>query len=39
VDPVEDCIEKLASLHALMHSGAITAEEYELKKAELLARI
>jgi len=39
VDPVEDCIEKLASLHALMHSGAITAEEYELKKAELLSRI
>ncbi|MEY3763927.1 MAG: hypothetical protein RLZ42_587, partial [Armatimonadota bacterium] len=39
VDPVEDCIEKLASLHALMHAGAITAEEYELKKTELLARI
>lgn len=39
VDLVEDCVEKLASLHQLMQAGAITLAEYEAKKIDLLSRI
>jgi hypothetical protein len=36
---VSDAVEKLASMHELMKTGAITPEEYEKKKAELLKQI
>ena len=32
-------MEKIKQLKDLLDAGAITAEEFELKKAELLARI
>jgi len=36
---VSDAVEKLASLHELMKAGAITEEEYEKKKVDLLKQI
>jgi|GEM_PF-1187675 Uncharacterized protein/domain associated with GTPases len=36
---VSDAVEKIASLHELMRAGAITPEEFEAKKAELLKQI
>jgi uncharacterized protein (DUF697 family) len=36
---VSDAVEKLASMHELMKTGAITPEGYEKKKAELLKQI
>ena len=37
--PAEDVAGKLGQLADLRDGGAITAEEYEAKKAELLARL
>lgn len=39
VQVVESPAQKLASLADLRDRGAITAEEYEAKKGELLARV
>jgi uncharacterized protein (DUF697 family) len=36
---VSDAVEKLAGLHELMKAGAITEDEYEKKKADLLKQI
>jgi uncharacterized protein (DUF697 family) len=36
---VSDAVEKLASLHELMKAGAITEDEYEKKKIDLLKQI
>jgi len=36
---VSDAVEKIASLHELMRAGAITKDEFETKKAELLKKI
>lgn len=38
-ESVSDAVEKLASLHELMKAGAISLEEYEAKKRELLSKI
>jgi uncharacterized protein (DUF697 family) len=36
---VSDAVEKIAGLHELMRAGAITKEEFEAKKADLLKQI
>jgi uncharacterized protein (DUF697 family) len=38
-EPVADAVEKLASLHELLRLGAISQEEYDAKKRELLGQI
>jgi len=38
-EPVADAVEKLASLHELLRIGAISQEEYDIKKRELLGQI
>ncbi len=37
--PVSDAIEKIAGLHELLRAGAITQEEFDAKKAELLKKM
>ena len=39
VAPVQDPYELLGKLKALLDQGAITADEYDAKKKELLARM
>ena len=36
---VSDAVDRLAQVHELMKAGAITPDEYEKKKAELLKQI
>jgi uncharacterized protein (DUF697 family) len=38
-EPVADAVEKLAGLHELLRIGAISQEEYDAKKRELLGQI
>ena len=38
-ESVSDAVDKLASMHELMKAGAISLEEYEAKKKELLSKI
>lgn len=38
-DDADDPIEKITRLKSLLDAGALTAEEFALKKAELLARV